>query len=77
MTDSVDPADRRLGDRILAALELAADQQELEIAELLWNALELTLSRYGGAGALEKREPPFALDAVLDKLIDLRRTKAT
>lgn len=70
-----DPADRRLGDRILAGLELAVDQQELEIADLLWRALELTLSRYGGPDAVEKREPPVELDEVLDRLLALRRIR--
>lgn len=74
MTDS---ADRRLGDRILAALELAIDQQELEIAEQLWRALELALSRYGGPDAVEKREPPLRLDEQLDRLLALRRARGT
>jgi hypothetical protein len=72
-----DSADRRLGDRILAALELAIDQQQLEIAEQLWRALELALSRYGGPDAIEKRDPPASLDAVLDRLLDLRQAKGT
>ena len=70
-----DSADRRLGDRILAALDLAIDQQELEIAEQLWRALELALSRYGGPDAFEKRDPPSRLDAVLDRLLTLRQAK--
>lgn len=71
----IDSADRRLGDRILAALELAIDQQELEIAEQLWRALELALSRYGGPDAFEKRDPPANLDDVLDRLLALRHAK--
>ncbi|MFY8094046.1 MAG: hypothetical protein ACOVN0_11270 [Niveispirillum sp.] len=70
-----DTADRRLGDRILAALDLAIDQQELEIAEQLWRALELALSRFGGPDAIEKREPPSHLDEVLDRLLALRQVK--
>lgn len=70
MTESID---RRLGDRILAALDLAIEQQQLEIAEQLWHALELALSRYGGPLAVEKRDPPPSLDQVLDRLLALRQ----
>ncbi len=73
MEPVTESTDRRLGDRILAALELAIDQQELEIAEQLWHALELALSRYGGPLAVEKRDPPPLLDAVLDRLLALRQ----
>lgn len=64
--------DRRLGDRILHALDLAVHQGHLEIAEQLWRALELTLTQFGGPGALERREPPSRLDLVYDALEDLR-----
>jgi hypothetical protein len=36
---------RRLSDRILAAFNQACDQRELDIAELLLHALDLTLTR--------------------------------
>lgn len=74
MTDN---SDRRLSDRILTSLDLAIDQGELDIAEQLWKALELTLTRFGGPGAIEKREPPSTLDEVLDRLIDLRHAKGS
>ncbi|MFC7332117.1 hypothetical protein [Rhodocista pekingensis] len=64
--------DRRLGDRILHALDLALDQNEYEIADLLAHALELSLTRFGGPDAVEKRGLPPGLDVALDRLEALR-----
>jgi len=64
--------DRRLGDRILHALDLALEQEELDIAEQLASALELSLTRYGGPIAQEKRIPPDGLDAAFARLEALR-----
>lgn len=68
--------DRRLGDRILFALQKALDQRELEVAELLANALTITLTRFGGPGAVEKRPEPAGLDEAFDRLDSLRRDLA-
>lgn len=65
--------DRRLGDRILAALQLALDQGQLEIAEHLASALELAMTRYGGPAAMERRDVPDGLDDVFLQLDALRR----
>ncbi len=65
--------DRRLGDRILHALELALEQGELEIAEHLASALELSLTRFGGPNAVEKRPAPAGLDAAFERLKALRK----
>jgi len=64
---------RRLGDRILSALELSLEQNELEIAECLARALELSLTRFGGPGVVEKRDAPEGLDAAFARLEALRR----
>ncbi len=50
--------ERRLGDRILHALELALDQQDLEVSEMLCKALEISLTRFGGRGIVEHRPVP-------------------
>ncbi len=46
---------RRLSDKILAAFDQACDRGEIEVAELLLRALELTLTRAGGKGHVDKR----------------------
>lgn len=46
---------RRLSDKILAAFDQACERREVEVAELLVKALELTLTRAGGRGNLDKR----------------------
>ena len=49
----MDPAERtkvRLSDRILSALELSLDQNDLKIAEILTNALEMSMTRKAGGG---------------------------
>lgn len=43
----------RLSDRILEAFDLACDQGELEIAELLFRSYEMVLTR--GAGPVQDR----------------------
>ncbi|WP_029008451.1 hypothetical protein [Azospirillum halopraeferens] len=56
--------ERRLGDRILHALELALEQEELEVCEHLARALEESLTRFGGPGRSDRRDlPPGMVDA--------------
>lgn len=69
--------DRRLGDRILHALDLALEQHDLEVAEHLALALELTLTRFGGRDAVEKRPPPASLDSAFERLMALRAAGGT
>ena len=40
----------RLSDRILSALELALDQSDIKVAEILTKALELAMTRNSGGG---------------------------
>ncbi|WP_448202959.1 hypothetical protein [Azospirillum sp. sgz302134] len=65
--------DRRLGDRILQALDLALTQEQLEVAEHLARALEETLTRFGGAGAVDHRELSESTLLAFDRLDQLRR----
>ncbi|WP_372397219.1 hypothetical protein ABMY26_24505 [Azospirillum sp. HJ39] len=65
--------DRRLGDRILAALELALEQKHLEVAEHLACALEETLTRFGGPDAVDHRQVSAGLLHAFDRLDELRR----
>jgi hypothetical protein len=64
--------DRRLCDRIMHALDLALEQKELEASELLWRSLEIVLTRFGGPGAVEKRDPPSDFDSLQARLQALR-----
>lgn len=65
--------DRRLGDRILAALEMALEQRHLEVAEHLARALEETLTRFGGPDAVDHRQVSAGLLLAFDRLDELRR----
>ncbi|ALG70893.1 hypothetical protein VY88_04530 [Azospirillum thiophilum] len=65
--------DRRLGDRILAALEMALEQKHLEVAEHLARALEETLTRFGGPDAVDHRQVSAGLLQAFDRLDELRR----
>lgn len=72
MDDGFTGDERRLGDRILHALELALDQRDLETSELLCKALETALTRFGGAGAVDKRPVPESILTAFDRLDHLR-----
>ena len=63
----------RLSDRILSSLELSLVQDDLKIAELLTQALELAMTRNTGGGEfVERRDYPPEIEAAMDKLYDLR-----
>lgn len=66
----------RLSDRILFALELSLEQMDLETAELLTRALEMSVSRNSGGGEfVERREYPKAVDDILQKLRVLKAAR--
>ncbi len=46
---------RRLSDKILAAFNQACEQKQVDTAEHLLRALELSLTRYGGQGKSDSR----------------------
>ena len=63
----------RLSDRILSALELALEQNDLKISELLTNALEVAMTRNAGGGEfIERRDYPPEIEAAMDRLNILR-----
>lgn len=63
----------RLSDRILSSLELALVQDDLKIAELLTQALEVAMTRSTGGGEfVERRDYPPEIESAMDKLYDLR-----
>jgi len=55
MVPPMDTPQRRLSDKILAAFDQACDQREVEIAELLVQALEHALTRPAGKSDVDKR----------------------
>ena len=58
-----EPPMRRLSDKVLAAFNQACDQGDVDIAEMLLRALELILTKQGGADSDDKRGE---LGAVMD-----------
>lgn len=64
----------RLSDRILDALQLALEQEDLKISEYLTQALELAMTRNSGGGEfVERRDFPVELEEALEKLDTLRQ----
>ncbi len=70
------PLDReqiRLSDRILSALELALEQDDVKISETLTRALEQSMTRNTGGGEfIERRDYPPEIEAAMNKLYELR-----
>ncbi|MCB1720727.1 MAG: hypothetical protein H6860_05675 [Rhodospirillales bacterium] len=63
----------RLSDRILSALELALEQNDLKISEILTRALEQAMTRNTGGGEfIERRDYPSKIERAMDKLHSLR-----
>lgn len=63
----------RLSDRILFALELALEQDDLELSESLNNALEMAMTRNTGGGEfVERRDYPKQIEAALVHLRALK-----
>lgn len=51
-----DQKERRIGNILLAALNMACDQKDLEVARLIHHALELVMTRSAGADNVERRD---------------------
>lgn len=63
----------RLSDRILSALELSLQQDDIKISELLTRALEYAMTRNTGGGEfIERRDYPPEIEAAMSKLYELR-----
>lgn len=66
----------RLSDRILSALELSLEQDDIKISELLTRALELSMTRNTGGGEfIERRDYPPEIERAMDKLNDLKKIR--
>ena len=64
----------RLSDRILSALELALEQNDVKIAEYLTSAMELSMTRDTGGGEfIERRDYPPEIEKAMDKLEALKK----
>lgn len=75
-TDFDDNRFIRLSDRILFALEMALEQEDVELGEALAKALELSMTRNTGGGEfIERRDYPPAIEAALDKLDAIKKKK--
>jgi len=69
VTDSL----RRLSDKILAAFNQACEQKQVDTAEHLLRALELSLTRYGGQNNSDKRSQLGPVVEAFGKLETLRQ----
>ncbi len=66
----------RLSDRVLFALELALDQEDIELADMLCRALELAMTRNTGGGEfVERRDYPDDIESAMDKLDKLKEER--
>ncbi len=71
------PAMSRISDRILYALELALDQEDIVICDVLVRALELAMTRNaGGAEFVELRHYPPEIERALDRLAEIKQAKS-
>ena len=69
----LDRQQTRLSDRILSALELALEQEDIKISELLTRALEQSMTRNTGGGEfVERRDYPPEIEEAMSRLFDLR-----
>ncbi len=65
---------KRLSDKVLEALKLALEQEDVAISEVLNRALEMSLTRgAGGDNFVERREFSEEIEAALDKFEELQR----
>lgn len=66
----------RLSDRILESLQLALEQKDTEIAEILNRALDLSMTRNTGGGEfVERRDYPKVIEDALSLLRRLKGAK--
>jgi hypothetical protein len=59
---------RRLSDKILMTFNQACEQQAVEVAQLLIQALELALTKEGGLDKTDNRKDLAAVMLAFDKL---------
>jgi hypothetical protein len=76
--DKLERSQIRLSDRILSALELALEQEDYRIAELLTRAMEMSMTRNTGGGEfIERRDYPPEIETAMDKLDTLKKKLVT
>jgi len=64
----------RLSDRIIFAIELALEQQDIELSESLNKALELAMTRNTGGGEfIERRDYPKEIEKMIAQLRELKK----
>lgn len=64
----------RLGDQILIALNLALDQKDTGLADVLARALEMALTRgAGGKNFTERRDLPADVEKAMERLSALKK----
>ena len=64
----------RLSDRILYAVELALEQQDLELSETLNKALEMSMTRNTGGGEfIERRDYPREIETAIAQFRELKK----
>lgn len=68
--------ERRLSDKLLAAFDQACDQKSVVVAELLMQALELTLTQHGGPEKVDKRMDIEIIAAAWARLKALQQVMA-
>ena len=72
----VEKNNERLADRILMALDMAVEQEDVDIAEILGGALEMALTRgAGGKDFVERRDFSQDVEKIFEKLDVLRGRK--
>jgi len=64
---------RRLSDRIISAFDLAAEQNNVDAAGKLYQALEIVLSHQGDHGNRDRREDVENIRMVGNRYLDLKR----
>ena len=73
MHEDMNPEQIRLSDRILSALQLALEQEDLKISETLTKALEHAMTRNTGGGEfIERRDYPAEIEKAMNKLSELK-----
>ena len=66
----------RLSDRILLALQLALEQDDVPIAKTLALALEMSMTRNTGGGEfIERRDYSKEIENAMDRLSEMRGKK--
>lgn len=64
----------RLSDRVLFAIELALEQQDVELAEMLNRAMELAMTRNTGGGEfIERRDYPKEIEKAIEKIRAMKK----